>query len=102
MLALTPTAVEVVRSITTAPDAPDSAGLRISAATDSNADGVLQLTVAPGPAAEDQIVAGPGTQVFLDQRAAAYLDDKVLDANLDDEGTATFFLGEQGLDATAP
>jgi hypothetical protein len=33
--------------------------------------------------------------VFLEPQAAAYLDDKVLDAQLDEQGTAHFTLGTQ-------
>jgi iron-sulfur cluster assembly protein len=100
MLALTPTAVEVVRTITSTPEAPDGAGLRIATASDGPREGALELSVTTGPADDDQVVAGPGTQIYLDQRAAAYLEDKVLDANLDEEGTATFFVGEPGQDST--
>lgn len=96
MLALTPTAAEVVRTITSSPRTSAGAGLRIAAAADGPRDGALELTVSPGPADDDQVVTGPGAQVFLDPRAAAYLEDKVLDADLDEEGSPTFFLAEQG------
>jgi hypothetical protein len=33
--------------------------------------------------------------VFLEPQAAAYLDDKVLDAQLDEQGQALFTLGTQ-------
>jgi hypothetical protein len=33
--------------------------------------------------------------VFLEPQAAAYLDDKVLDAQLDEQGKARFTLGTQ-------
>jgi iron-sulfur cluster assembly protein len=94
MLALTPTALEIVRSITAAPGT-SGAGLRIAAAAEEPRDGVLELTVSPGPVADDQVVAGSGAQVFLDPPAAAYLDDKVLDAEVDNDGNARFFLAEQ-------
>jgi Fe-S cluster assembly iron-binding protein IscA len=95
MLALTPTAVEVVRTITSSPSTPGT-GLRIAAAADGPREGALELTVSPGPADDDQVVAGPDTQVFLDQRAAAYLDDKVLDVDVAEDGTPRFFVAEQG------
>ena len=34
--------------------------------------------------------------MFLEPQAAAYLDDKVLDAQLDEQGKARFTLGTQG------
>lgn len=96
MLVLTPTAVAVVNNLTTATDRPDGAGLRISAQT--RGEGGLLVEIAPGPAENDEVLSGSGARVFLDPDAASYLDDKVLDANLDDEGGATFLLGTQGDD----
>lgn len=98
-LALTPTAIEVVRTITNSQGAPDGAGLRIASSPDS-AEGTLQLSVAAAPADNDQVVGGQGARVFLDAQAATMLDDKVLDANLDDQGQPTFVLGEQGTSPT--
>lgn len=103
MLTLTPTAAEVVRTIISSPtSSPDvsGAGLRIAAAAEGPREGALELTVSPGPAENDQVIAAPGAQVFLDQRAATYLDDKVLDADLDAEGNPRFYLAEQ--DGIAP
>jgi Fe-S cluster assembly iron-binding protein IscA len=102
MLVLTPTAVEVVRTVTSAGPTPPSGGLRIATASGGPHDGALELSVAPAPADDDQVIAGPGVQVFLDRRAAAYLADKVLDAGLDDDGRASFVLGEQGNDGARP
>jgi hypothetical protein len=36
--------------------------------------------------------------VFLEPQAAAYLDDKVLDAQFDEQGQAQFILGTQDAD----
>jgi iron-sulfur cluster assembly protein len=36
--------------------------------------------------------------VFLEPQAAAYLDDKVLDAEVDEQGKAHFALGMQDAD----
>jgi Fe-S cluster assembly iron-binding protein IscA len=93
MLVLTPTAVAVVNNLTTATDRPEGAGLRISA--ENRGEGGLLVEITPGPAENDQVLSGSGARVFLDPNAATYLDDKVLDANLDDEGGATFLLGTQ-------
>jgi Fe-S cluster assembly iron-binding protein IscA len=98
---LTPTAIEVVRNITSSPDSPDEAGLRIAAAPQAQPEGALQISITPGPAEDDQVLSGEGSRIFLDQQAAEYLDDKILDAGVDAEGKATFMLAQQDLDNTA-
>lgn len=100
MLVLTPTAVAVVNSLT-AGLPPDSAGLRISSDTAAPDPG-LQVEIAAAPAADDQLLAGAGARVFLDPDAASILDDKVLDAKVDDQGEAHFLLGSQGQDSDGP
>ena len=96
MLVLTEAAAEVVKSVTSNPQAPDGAGLRIASAVPEPRDpSALELTAAPGPHDEDQIVETSGARVFLEPHAAAYLADKVLDAQFDEQGTAQFSLGRQ-------
>lgn len=89
---MTDNAVAAIRSLTTQPNVPDSAGLRI--ATDRSA-GALQLTVAPEPHEGDQVVDTSGARLFLDTEAATLLDDKALDATVDDQGSVQFALAEQ-------
>lgn len=96
MLVLTPTAVAVVNNLTTAVG-PESAGLRISSDTGAPEPG-LQAQITTEPATNDQLLAEAGARVFLDSDAASFLDDKVLDAKVDDEGQAHFTLGPQGQD----
>lgn len=92
MLTMTDNAVAAIRSLTAQPNVPDSAGLRI--ATDPGA-GALQLTVAPEPHEGDQVVDSAGAKCFLDTDAAMLLDDKALDATVDDQGAVQFALAEQ-------
>ncbi|MCM6774592.1 hypothetical protein NDR87_13335 [Nocardia sp. CDC159] len=91
---LTPTALEAVRSLTATEGAPQDAGLRIF-----TADQTLQLAVAAAPAENDQILDAEGSRIFLDQQAAAFLDDKILDTGLDDDGQGAFVLAQQDPDA---
>lgn len=93
MLVLTPTAVEAVRAVTTAPGIPEGAGLRIGSTADEQ--NTLQLTAAQGPDDGDQVVEGEGARVFLEPPVAEFLDDKVLDVRVDDEGAAHFLLLDQ-------
>ena len=101
MLVLTSTAVAVVQTLTSGSGGPEGTGLRISADT-APSEGGLQVEVTPGPAEEDQVLAEAGVRVFLDPDAASYLDDKVLDAKVDDRGGAQFMLTAQGSNGDRP
>jgi Fe-S cluster assembly iron-binding protein IscA len=96
MMVLTEAAAEVVKSVTTAPQAPDSAGLRIaSSVARPDSPGSLELTPAAAPDENDQVVEADGARVFLEPAAAAYLRDKVLDARVDAQGNAMFSVSMQ-------
>jgi Fe-S cluster assembly iron-binding protein IscA len=92
MLTMTDNAVAAIRSLTAQPNVPEGAGLRI--ATDPAA-GALQLTLAPEPHEGDQVVDNGGARLFLDSDAALLLDDKALDASVDDQGAVQFAVAEQ-------
>ena len=96
MLVLTEAAAEVVKSVTSAPPAPEDAGLRIaSPAPEPEGPGALQVTATTGPGENDEVIEIEGARVFLEPQAAIYLDDKVLDARVDEQGNAHFSLGMQ-------
>lgn len=95
MLALTQNAVEVVRSIVSADEAPEGAGLRIATAEGTEAQDGLELSISAGPAQNDQVLNGDGAVIFLAEQVTGYLDDKVLDADVDDQGEASFALALQ-------
>ncbi|MFQ6395679.1 hypothetical protein ACLMAJ_19715 [Nocardia sp. KC 131] len=97
MLMITPTAIEVVRIITSGDGVPEDAGLRIST-TDGAA--TLQLEVAAAPAEQDQVLDAEGSRIFMNQQAAVFLDDKILDTGLDSAGEGGFVISPQGLDAS--
>lgn len=91
MLTLTDNAADVVQKIVEQNVADEQAGLRISQQADES------LTLAPADASEpgDQVVEEKGARVFLDEGAAAVLDDKVLDAQVEDDGSVQFAVGVQ-------
>ena len=97
MLVLTEAAAEVVKSVTSTPQAPDDgAGLRIASSTpEPESPGALQLTATTGPRENNQVIEAAGARVFLEPQAAIYLEDKILDARVDEEGEAHFSLGMQ-------
>ncbi|WP_238159136.1 hypothetical protein [Mycobacterium sp. MFM001] len=79
--------------MTSAPNIPESAGLRIGSSGDGQ--GTLQLSAAEQPSEGDQVVEGEGARVFLEPRVADFLDNKTLDVQLDEQGTAHFLLLDQ-------
>jgi len=88
MLALTPTAAEVVESIVSQQELPDTAGLRITsqegeaAADGSGSQRDLRLSVVEQPEAGDSLVEG--SQVYVEPgETAELLEDKVLDAEVE-------------------
>jgi Fe-S cluster assembly iron-binding protein IscA len=76
MLAITDTAAEAIKSLTTDAELPDGGGLRIAA---PDPDEGLELSLAGRPADDDVVLAGDGVSVFLEPLAAEVLDDKILD-----------------------
>jgi iron-sulfur cluster assembly protein len=91
MLTLTDNAVSVIRELTAQPQVPDGAGLRI--ATDPSAGG-LTLALAAQPAQDDRVLDEEGARIFLDPEAAQLLDDKALDAAVDQQGGVQFAVAE--------
>ncbi|HEY3946683.1 MAG TPA: HesB/YadR/YfhF-family protein [Solirubrobacteraceae bacterium] len=99
MLTLTPDATQAIDQLLEAPEIPEGAGIRIAssaAASDSGAPspGDLKLTVAEEPETSDEVIDQAGARVFLEQTVAEFLDDKLLDADIVDEGVR-FKLGDR-------
>jgi Fe-S cluster assembly iron-binding protein IscA len=92
MLTLTDNAATVVKTIANqAPDA-EGVGLRITT-SDTNAS-ELNLSVVPEPDAADQVIENAGARVFLEPGVAFILDDKVLDAQVEENGAVTFAVAQ--------
>jgi Fe-S cluster assembly iron-binding protein IscA len=93
VLTLTENANNVVKNIVEQTAASGEAGLRISQdAADSPALHVMP-TEAPQPG--DQILEEDGARVFLEETAAVTLDDKILDAQVDETGGVQFTIAVQ-------
>ena len=96
MLTLTENANAVVKTIVDQAGAAEQAGqagLRISQdAPDSPALNVMP-TEAPQPG--DQVLEEAGARVFLEETAAVTLDDKILDAQVDENGGVQFSIAPQ-------
>ncbi|CAN5257937.1 MAG: Fe-S cluster assembly protein HesB [Nocardioidaceae bacterium] len=94
MLTLTENASHVVKSITEQSTEVETAGLRIS--TSGAEPGEMGLEAAEGPLPGDQVVEEAGARIFLEESAATLLDDKTLDAMVDESGTVQFAVAPQG------
>lgn len=95
MLTLTDSAVTAIRNLTAQPELPDETGLRIM--SQDQGGPAFQVTLAETPVDGDQVIETEGARVFLEPGAAMALDDKSLDAQVDDEGTVAFTLAEQAV-----
>jgi iron-sulfur cluster assembly protein len=90
MLALTPTAAEVVNAIVSQEGLPDTAGMRItSEAADPGANSSgpgrdVRLSVVDSPAADDEVL--DGAPIYVEPGPTAeLLDGKLLDAEVHGE-----------------
>ena len=97
MLTLTENASTIVKDITeqisTAEGQPD-AGLRISSDA-ASAEPAFAVAAAGAPEPTDEVVEQDGAKVYLDQDATVQLEDKILDASVDETGNVSFALGLQ-------
>lgn len=93
MLTLTDNASTIVKTIASQSTGTDDAGLRIS--TQQSDAGDFAVDVANAPEGTDKVVENNGARVFLEETAAAALDDKVLDAEVNAEGAVRFSIGNQ-------
>jgi Fe-S cluster assembly iron-binding protein IscA len=80
LLALTDSAVEAVKGIVSSSEVPETGGLR--------------MVVVPLPAEDDEVIDEQGARVFLEPEAATLLDDKVLDADVEQDRVA-FTIADQ-------
>lgn len=93
MLTLTDSAISAIQSLTSQPDLPEETGLRIIRQGDGAQS--FQLALAEGPAAGDEVVETGGARVFVEPGAAAVLDDKALDAQVNQQGSVAFRISDQ-------
>ncbi len=97
MLTLTPTASEAVRQIVAqAPVDDETGGLRIAPGEPTEQGVPLEISLVEGPEAADQEVGDAQAHVYLDPAAAEALDDKVLDAQVQESGVGFSILEAAG------
>jgi len=94
LLALTDSAVEAVKHIvSSSEEASETGGLRL-VAEPAGAQTNFQLSVVALPAEDDEVIEEEDARVFLEPEAAALLDDKVLDATVE-ENKVAFTIADQ-------
>jgi iron-sulfur cluster assembly protein len=94
MLTLTENATLIAKTIADQPDNPETTALRIASAGESELSFAISTATQPQP--EDHVVEQDGATVYLEPAAATQLDDKVLDAGVDEAGNVQFSLALQG------
>jgi len=86
VLTLTPTAAEAVRRLVDSAPTETAEGLRI-APSHATPDGTsLEISIVEGPEIDDQEVMESGAHVFLEPEVAQFMEDKVLDAEVEETG----------------
>lgn len=92
MLTLTDNATTLIKNLADQTAVAENAGLRISTGADA---AQLSVDLTPAPEPNDKIIETDGARVFLEENAALALDDKVLDAHMDDAGAVRFQIDAQ-------
>ena len=92
MLTLTENASTIVKEISQ--QIPEANGLRITSA--DSGQPTFEVEPAASPEAGDQVVEQDGATVYLNEPAALQLDDKILDAGVDEQGGVQFAIAIQG------
>lgn len=93
MLTLTDEATSAVKNITAQVPGATGGGVRIQGS--GTPDSQFELSLVPGPEPADAVVENDGARVFLDEQAAVVLDDRVLDAQVDEQGGVQFAVGSR-------
>jgi iron-sulfur cluster assembly protein len=88
LLALTDNAVEAMKTIvSSSDDVSETSGPRM-VAEQAGAQMNLRLSVALLPSEDEEVLGEQGARVFLEPEAASLLDDKVLDAGVEQNQVA--------------
>lgn len=93
MLALTENAVSVIRDLTANTEEPTTSGVRIAV---DQGEQQLSLSLAPEAADGDQVLEHSGARVYLERDAATLLEDRTLDATVDEQGGVQFMVAGTG------
>ena len=90
MLVLTESATEVIYELTTQPGLPADTGLRIAPNVGHTGGAAFAVSLSHGPAPDDQVIESGVARIYLEPGIAGQLQDKVLDAQVDEKGQVAF------------
>lgn len=91
MLTVSPTASEAIALLVENSDVPESGGIRIAAGEPTAQGTPLSLSLVEAPQPDDEVITGGDASVFLEPEVAPYLEQTVLDAQVN-EGEIAFAL----------
>jgi iron-sulfur cluster assembly protein len=86
VLTLTPSAAEAVRRLVDNAPVESAEGLRIAPGQVTPQGTSLELSIVDGPEASDQEITDGDAHVYLEPEVATFMDDKVLDAEVEETG----------------
>ena len=96
MLALTDSAADAVRAlVSSSEETAETGGLRVAAEHEGDMVS-LEFNVVVLPGEDDEVIEAEGARVFLESTAASLLDDKVLDASIEDDRIAFLLTDQEG------
>jgi iron-sulfur cluster assembly protein len=101
VLTVTHEAAEAIQTLTYQIAETETAGLRISVQEGEGGTSQLALSVADAPYPADEVVESEGATVYLAEPVVAFMDDKTLDATVQDEGVAFSIQGPADEGASA-
>ena len=101
MLTLTPTAAEAVRRLVDDAPIESAEGLRIAPGQVTPQGTSLELSIVDGPEVSDQEINDGGAHVYLEPEVATFMDDKVLDAEVEETGVRFSIRDQEGFDPSA-
>jgi iron-sulfur cluster assembly protein len=85
MLTISQGAAEAITGLVSQPEVPDGSGLRMTPRTAPGEPIAVELALVEGPTESDQVIQEQGAQVFVDNELAPVLDDKILDATVEED-----------------
>ena len=83
LLSLTDSAAEAARHLSANSGLAPEPGLRIASGEPSETGTPLEISIAAAPQVNDQTIEEAGARVYVEDEVAEFLDDKVLDADVE-------------------
>lgn len=94
VLAISHEAAEVIKVIVTSSQVSERGGIRLWVDSVDDSTAQLELALADSPEPGDALIQEEGANVFVEENAAKFLEDKLLDARVEGEGVAFAILDQ--------